>query len=197
MLKKAFISFCSIITLCAAVSAQQKPAGALSAQQVMTALAGIRADMILALDENKRLALRVEALEEELQKRDEQIRNLQTQCNTLDQQLQSLETRMNQRMTDAQKEIQKSLDADQKRRAEDFKNLAKDINKELQRGTSSTQAPVTPAGPTMELKIESGDTLSSIAKIAGCTVKEIMAINPALKSADDLRIGQIILVPKK
>lgn len=196
MLKKTFISFCSALALSTAAFAQQKPAGALSAQQVMTALAGIRSDMTLALDENKRLTLRVEALEEELQKRDEQIRNLQTQCNTLDQQLQSMETRMNQRMSDAQKEIQKSLDADQKRRAEDFKNLAKDINKELQKGTPSS-TPAKPVGPTIELKIESGDTLSSIAKIAGCTVKEIMAVNPKLKSADDLRVGQVILVPKK
>ena len=46
-----------------------------------------------------------------------------------------------------------------------------------------------------ELKVESGDTLSSIAKAAGCTVAQIMAANPGLKSADDIRVGQVLKIP--
>lgn len=43
--------------------------------------------------------------------------------------------------------------------------------------------------------IKKGDTLYSIAKRAGVTVSELMALNPSLKSPDQIAVGMIIRLP--
>ena len=160
-----------------------------SAQQVMSALAGMRSDITLMLDRQKQLSLRIEGLEEEQNRKNEQIRQLEALCNALAQQNQSLETRL--------AELQKAFEADQRARKDELRNLSKDLTNVIK---SSTTPPAPAATiPTnmsiKELKVESGDTLSSIAKAAGCTVAQIMAANPGLKSADDIRVGQVLKIP--
>ena len=184
MKKSLFLLIGAAFFATSTLFAQQS--GNLSAQQVMSALAGMRSDITLMADENRNLSLRIEALEEELAKKNNQIQDLQNLCGTLAQQNQSLETRI--------MDISKAIEADQTQRQKEFKELSNDITKALK---NPPAAPAQPAGPTISLTIEKGDTLSSIAKAAKCTVKEIMAINPSLHSADDLRVGQVIQVPKK
>lgn len=43
--------------------------------------------------------------------------------------------------------------------------------------------------------VKKGDSLSEIAKMHNTTVKKIMAINPAIKTADKIEIGQKIKLP--
>ena len=45
------------------------------------------------------------------------------------------------------------------------------------------------------LKIKSGDTLSQIAKKRGVTLKSLLAANPSIKNANQIRVGQSIKVP--
>jgi len=47
------------------------------------------------------------------------------------------------------------------------------------------------------MKIKSGDTLSQIAKKNGTTLKAILAANPSIKNANQIRVGQTIKMPQK
>ncbi|GEM_PF-5134861 len=193
MVRKGFLLL--VATLLVSFSLRAQQSGTLSAQQVMTALAGMRSDISLVMDENKRLSLRIEELEDALRKKGTQNQDLQELCNSLAQQNQSLEARI--------VEIQKAVEADQQARKEEFQKLAKDLEKMLKGASSSVSAgtsatPVVPKG--MELRdweVQKGDNLSTIAKAAGCTVQQIMGANPQLKSPDALRVGQTIRVPVK
>ncbi len=180
--------FLASALLVAGLSLHGQQAG-VSAQQVMSALAGMRSDITLMLDRQKQLSLRIEGLEEEQNRKNEQIRQLEALCNALAQQNQSLETRL--------AELQKTFEADQRTRKDELRNLSKDLTNVIK--SSATQpapAATIPANMSIkELKVESGDTLSSIAKAAGCTVAQIMAANPNLKSADDIRVGQVLKIP--
>ena len=180
--------FLASALLVAGLSLHGQQAG-VSAQQVMSALAGMRSDITLMLDRQKQLSLRIEGLEEEQNRKNEQIRQLEALCNALAQQNQSLETRL--------AELQKALEADQRARKDELRNLSKDLTNVIKSSTTPPAPAATiPANMSIkELKVESGDTLSSIAKAAGCTVAQIMAANPGLKSADDIRVGQVLKIP--
>lgn len=180
--------FLASALLVAGLSLHGQQAG-VSAQQVMSALAGMRSDITLMLDRQKQLSLRIEGLEEEQNRKNEQIRQLEALCNALAQQNQSLETRF--------AELQKAFEADQRARKDELRNLSKDLTNVIKSSTTPPAPAATiPANMSIkELKVESGDTLSSIAKAAGCTVAQIMAANPGLKSADDIRVGQVLKIP--
>lgn len=180
--------FLASALLVAGLSLHGQQAG-VSAQQVMSALAGMRSDITLMLDRQKQLSLRIEGLEEEQNRKNEQIRQLGALCNALAQQNQSLETRL--------AELQKAFEADQRARKDELRNLSKDLTNVIKSSTTPPAPAATiPANMSIkELKVESGDTLSSIAKAAGCTVAQIMAANPNLKSADDIRVGQVLKIP--
>jgi len=47
------------------------------------------------------------------------------------------------------------------------------------------------------MKIKSGDTLSQIAKKNGTTLKAILAANPSIKNANQIKVGQTIKLPQK
>jgi len=47
------------------------------------------------------------------------------------------------------------------------------------------------------MKVKSGDTLSGIAKKNGTTLKAILAANPNIKNANQIRVGQTIKMPQK
>jgi len=47
----------------------------------------------------------------------------------------------------------------------------------------------------MAYKIKSGDTLSQIAKKQGTTIKKLMAANPSIKNANQIKAGQSIKIP--
>lgn len=180
--------FLASALLVAGLSLHGQQAG-VSVQQVMSALAGMRSDITLMLDRQKQLSLRIEGLEEEQNRKNEQIRQLEALCNALAQQNQSLETRL--------AELQKAFEADQRARKDELRNLSKDLTNVIKSSTTPPAPAATiPANMSIkELKVESGDTLSSIAKAAGCTVAQIMAANPNLKSADDIRVGQVLKIP--
>jgi len=47
------------------------------------------------------------------------------------------------------------------------------------------------------MKVKAGDTLSGIAKKNGTTLKAILAANPNIKNANQIRVGQTIKMPQK
>ncbi len=183
------LALLAFLSLAMALPAQQQNrGGAISAQQVMSTLAGMRSDLDAAISRDKQLSTRLETLEEELSRKNAELQNLRSLCQTLAQQNQNLENRMN--------ELQNGMEADQSARREEWKKLTNDITG-MVRNSAPAPAANVPDVPTVDFKIASGDTLSSIAKAAKCSVKEIMALNPSLHSADDIRVGQVLRIPKK
>ena len=168
--------------------AQQQPAGAISAQQVMQVLAGMREDLNLANARDKQLSMRLDALEEGITKYAKEVEDLRAVCQELARQNQTLETRL--------AELQRSLEADQKARKEEGKALTKDIST-MVRNAAPAAPPPASSVPAKELTLIAGDTLSPLAKAAKCTGAGIMARNPGPQSPDDIRVGQVLRVPAK
>jgi LysM repeat protein len=57
-------------------------------------------------------------------------------------------------------------------------------------------ASVKPAATTI-YKVKKGDTMTGIAAKYGITLKALMKLNPKIKDASKIHIGQSIIVPKK
>ena len=56
-------------------------------------------------------------------------------------------------------------------------------------------AAATPAPSPRPYKIKSGDTLAKIARKNGITVDDILAANPEISDANDIQVGQFIVIP--
>ncbi len=161
-------------------------------QRALTAVAGMSADINSLQDANRRLNGRIEELEDNnaaLERRLEELRKL---CVSLNERLQTQERDTQERL----KAFQAAIEADQKQRREEAAKLTQDLKKLL--ANSGPKPAVKPAysGKVFDYTVASGDTLSTIAKAAGVTVKEIMDLN-GLKSADVLRVGQVLQIPDK
>lgn len=68
------------------------------------------------------------------------------------------------------------------------------------KGTAKKAAPKKAApkkAATGSIKVKSGDTLSQIAKKYSTSVRQLMAANPGIKNANQIRVGQTIKLPKE
>ena len=196
MKKTTFLALCLVFSFVA--SAQQngaRPAGNAAAllQHALAAVAGMKADVNSLQDSTARLNLRIEELERQIAERDQKIARLENLCATQNTQLQNLETQFGERLA----AIQNALEKDRKDMQRNLQQLGKDLSADLAAARPATTVP-TPAytGKLQEFKVQAGDTVGTIAKAAGCTIKEIVEINN-LKSADSIRIGQVLKVPVK
>ena len=66
------------------------------------------------------------------------------------------------------------------------------------KGTAKKAAPKKAApkkAATGSIKVKSGDTLSQIAKKYSTSVRQLMAANPGIKNANQIRVGQTIKLP--
>ena len=57
-----------------------------------------------------------------------------------------------------------------------------------------SSVPVSPVSVGTNYTVQSGDTLSKIAKRYGTTVSNIMALNPQIKDANKISVGQVIRI---
>ena len=187
----------AIFTLCIAFSvaafAQQPPQrtgsnAATLLQQALSAVAGMKADVNSLQDETRRLNLRLEELERQIAERDQKITRLETLCATQNTQLQSLEKQCNDRIA----ALQTTIEKDRQELQRNILKLGKDLSADL--ASARTPPPVTTK--YQEFTVQAGDTVGTIAKAAGCSIKEIVELNN-LKSADAIRIGQVLKVPVK
>ena len=201
MKKTAILLFC--IAFSFAASAQQPATRSNAAallQQALAAVAGMQADVNLLKDETTRLNLRIETLEQEIADRDQKIARLESLCAAQSNQMQAQEKQWNERI----KALQNAMEKDRQNLQKQVQQLGKDLSKDLAAATkaaANTSATTTPKstynGQTRDFTVEKGDTLGSIAKAVGCTVKDLVEINN-LKSADAIiRVGQILKVPSK
>jgi len=162
-------------------------------QRALAAVAGMSADVNLVQEENRRLNARIEELEAGNAALQRRLEELQKLCVSLNERLQTQERDTQERL----KALQGAIEADQRQRRQETEKLTKDLTK-LLAGSNAPKQPAKPAysGKVFDWTVASGDTLSTIAKAAGVTVKEIMDLNN-LKSADVLRVGQVLQIPDK
>ena len=203
MKKHLILCLCLAFSL-AAFTQQTPPRGGAPStnallQQALSAVAGMQADVNLLRDETTRLKLRVESLEHELAERDQKIARLESLCATQSSQMQTLEKLWNERLA----AMEAAINADRVEMQKKLQQLGKDLSNDLASLRTPpppppAQTPKTPSytGPTRDLKVESGDTVGSIAKMVGCSVQDIVELNN-LRSADSIRVGQILKIPAK
>ena len=203
-MRKSIILFCLVLPLLAV--AQQPPARQGSnanalLQQALSAVAGMQADVNMLRDQAARQNLRIEALEQELAERDQTIARLESLCATQSSQMQAMERQWNERLA----AMEAAIAADRVEMQKKLQQLGRDLSKDLAElrtpaaaatTTAATPKPAAYAGQVRELKVEPGDTVGSIAKAAGCTVQEIVDLNN-LRSADSIRVGQMLKIPVK
>ena len=94
------------------------------------------------------------------------------------------------------RELQGAIETDQRQRRDEARKLTQDLTKLLNNAPKPPPAKPAYSGKVFDYTVASGDTLSTIAKAAGVSVKEIMDLN-SLKSADVLRVGQVLQIPDK
>ena len=96
--------------------------------------------------------------------------------------------------------LQQQIVAEKQERQTTINRMIDQVSKEVSRASTPAPAASSGGGPVgsgefYEHKVESGTTLSTIAKAYGVSVQEIMTAN-RMKDAS-LRVGQTLYVPKK
>jgi LysM repeat protein len=76
------------------------------------------------------------------------------------------------------------------------KKSVDDVLDELDSNSVESKSTETPGSPYTE-EVIPNETLQEIADRHGCTVEEILKVNPNLKSEDDLKPFTSIIIPKK
>ncbi len=96
--------------------------------------------------------------------------------------------------------LQQQIAAEKQERQTTINKMIDQVSKEVSKASAPAPAASSGTGPVgsgefYEHKVESGTTLSTIAKAYGVTVQEIMTANRMKDSS--LRVGQTLYVPKK
>ena len=71
------------------------------------------------------------------------------------------------------------------------------IEKAKARRAAKKSAPAAPKKIKKDVTVRSGDTLSEIAAEFDVSVRQMMAANPGIKNANQIRIGQVLKLPKE
>ena len=71
------------------------------------------------------------------------------------------------------------------------------IEKAKARKAAKKKAAPAPKKTTGSITVKSGDTLSQIAKKYSTSVRQLMAANPGIKNANQIRVGQKIKLPNE
>ena len=162
---------------------------------------------IRVLDENIRiLVTRIEALEAEKARKDTLIRELQETVAQYERRIQQMEQREvaseNRLRAEVAKAMERMQATNQQATQQALDSLKAFVVAEISRveqiAVKAANAPrpaprPVPAGQFLTVRVEQGDTLSSIAASAGVSVHALRQVN-GLKN-DIIRVGQMIKIP--
>jgi len=188
-----------IVLLTGAVSAQLLVSGCVVDQhEQQIVMQRQREDNLLIQDELRRMRGRVEAMEIELERVSQQLNTLSTdQSRGLQSQMQGFNATLD--------DLQKRIRAVDTARENDKKEIVDSLSKRIQSVLSTPSARSSTSGGSSAPKravsnegyehtVQSGETLSAIAKAYGTSAADIIQANN-LKSADVLRVGQKLFIP--
>lgn len=151
-------------------------------------LAMLKADMDALLEEQKRMTSRIIGLEQDNLKKDEQIKELQALLAEMDKRFAEVDQSWRSRM-DA---LNDSIDKERAVRRKELENFTKVITTEIDKSNAANQKQET---EVKSIVVQSGDTLSSIAKALKISVAELKKYN---KLTDDrIYVGQKLEFPVK
>ena len=149
-------------------------------------LAALKADLDSLREEQKQLTARIIGLEQDNERKDAQIKELQSLLAEMDKRSAEVDKNWQERMG----KLSESIDRERTARHKELENFTNVITKELDKGNAAQQE-----AEYVMLEVKQGDTLSTIAKYAGTTVAELKKINN-LKS-DVIYLKQQLKVPVK
>ena len=177
------------------------PAVALAQSDVRIAVAGLKQDLSLLSQEVRMLRLEIEQLS-----RDNSALRTQLNANQADQSLQEKLTAISSGLERVRIDYQA---ADSKNKA----TIIAELNQQMAVLTKQVQAAIhsiANAQPKIALPdnfsddypktgvsytVQSGDTLSAIARIQGSSIKHIQNANKIVNPSRDLQVGQTIFIP--
>ena len=169
-------------------------------------MAHVLQDMRVLQEDIRTLLTRIEALEAEKARKDTLIRELQETVAMYERRIQQLEQKQvaseNRLRAEVAKAMERMQAASQQSTQQALDNLKALVVAEISRveqiAVKAANAPrpaprPAPAGQLVNVRVEPGDTLSSIAASAGISVQTLRQIN-GLKN-DIIRVGQMIKIP--
>jgi len=163
--------------------------------RVQRDVAALQADMRVLQEDQKMLLARIMGLEQEIQNRDERIKELQNLLTANDNRFEALDREWRQRFN----ALNAALDQERSSRSQEIQTVSKAMAAEIVRVEKSAMAarPAAPvfSGKYKELVVQRGDTLSGISSLAGVSIESIREAN-GLKS-DVIRVGQVLKIPTK
>ncbi|HMO51856.1 MAG TPA: LysM peptidoglycan-binding domain-containing protein [Kiritimatiellia bacterium] len=154
-----------------------------------------REDSLLFQDEMRRLRARIDALESDIARLNQQVNTAnQEQSRAVQSQLQGVNASL--------EELQKRIRTVDAARESDKKEIVDTLSKRITEVMSRQQAAARPAATARrpvssegyEHTVQTGETLSAIAKAYGARTADIIEANN-LRSADMLRVGQKLFIP--
>lgn len=158
-------------------------------------IAAMQADMRVLQEDQKMLLARIMGLEQELQTRDQRLKELQDMLAAVDNRFEALDREWRQRL-DA---INAAMEQDRASRRQELETVSKAMAAEILRVEKNAAAsrPATAAysGKYIEIEIQKGDTLGAMATAAGVSIESIRELN-GLKN-DVIRVGQKLKIPSK
>jgi len=169
--------------------------GCVAMQEQREELQEQREDVLIVQDDLRRIRGRLDALEQEVERLTQQMSSMQgEQGRAMQNQLQGV----NNSMDDMQRRI-RTLEAgretDRKEIVESVSKRVTDIVNKQQPRRTTTSTPRKPiSNEGYEHVVQTGETLSAIAKAYGARSDEIMEAN-GLESPDKLRVGQKLFIP--
>jgi len=186
-------------TLCAAVAILSAASGCVTMQQsdeMLRVQQQQREDSLLLQDDLRRIRARLDYLEQEMNRLSKQVDAAGAD------QARGYQSQM-QGMTASIEDLQKRIRAVDAARESDKKEIVDTLSRRIQEVLKSSAPARSSASSTprravsnegYEHVVQSGETLSAIAKAYGVSSADIIQAN-GLKSADMLRVGQKLFIP--
>ncbi len=151
-------------------------------------LASFKADLDAVAEEQKMLTARIMGLEQDIQRKDLQIKELQSLLDAMDKRFADVDSNWRNRM----KELSSNIDKEREARLREQKQFTQAVSQALADQSSSGDSNYSEFAV---LTVQRGDTLGKIALAAKVSVAELKRINN-LKS-DMIRENQKLKVPVK
>ena len=153
-------------------------------------IASFKADLDALAEEQKMLTARIMGLEQDLARKDQQIKELQSLLDAMDKRFADVDSSWRDRM----KELSNNIDREREARQREQKQFTQAVTKVIADQNSGNDGNEQYA-KYVELTVQKGDTLGKIAAAAKISVAELKRINKL--NSDIIRENQKLKVPVK
>ena len=151
-----------------------------------------REDVLILREENRRLAGRVESLELQMDRLHEDLDQVRASQRGV---LADVDQRVDGRLDRVEQQIAAVDAARQKDREEIIDKLSSKISQVMASSSSSPSRRYSSSGSGYEHVVDTGQTLSEIARAYGVTMNAIIQENN-LQNPNQLRVGQTLFIPE-